>query len=138
MTFRSIAAVLAGIVIWQGLFLLAGIGCGLVWPDYQMAAQQFFDSGDFGLFTVPMMLTNLAFFAIVGTVSGRLVTFLGASRKSAFILAGLGLAYGLFDHYYLEWNVLPNGYNLVVPWILSGSIYLGARLSPSSKLASTS
>lgn len=138
MIFRAIAAVLAGIVIWQGLFLLVGIGCGLVWPDYRLAAQQYFENGGFGLFTVPMMLTNLAFFAIVGTVSGRLVALLGASRKPALILAGLGLAYGLLDHYYLEWNVLPNGYNLAVPWILAGSIYFGARLSLPSKAASTS
>lgn len=138
MMFRSIAAVLAGIVIWFGLFMLLGICCGLVWPDYRLAAQQYFESQDFGLFTVSMMLANLTFFAITGTVSGWLVTLLGASRKPALILAGLGLVYGLFDHYYLEWNVLPTWYNLAVPWILAGSIYFGARLRPLSKAASTS
>lgn len=129
MTLRIIAAVIAGVLVWSVLFMVVGIAIGLAWPDYRAAARLFFDDQDFGLFTVPMMLTNFVVFAIAGLATGWIVTRLGASRKAGSILAGLCLLYGLVEHYYLLWDVIPAWYNLVVPWIMAGSIYAGSRLA---------
>lgn len=138
MNFRAIAAVIAGGVLWYVLFMALGVAIGLVWPDYQQAAAEFFEREDFGLFSFPMMLMNLLLFAIAGKLTGWFVAALGASRKPALVLAGLFFALALFDHYYLVWNVLPSWYNLLVPWIVGGSIYLGSRLKLPFKPSRTS
>lgn len=127
MILRAISSVVVGIVIWSALFWIVGIGFGLAWPDYRAAARLFFDSQDFGLFTVPMMLTNFVLFAIAGLAAGWVAAKVGRSRKVGLVLAGLGFAYGLVEHYYILWNVLPAWYNLIVPWIMAGSIYIGSR-----------
>jgi hypothetical protein len=129
MTLRAVGVFVGGIVIWSALFWIVGIAFGLAWPDYSAAAQLFFANQDFSLFTVPMMLTNFVLFTISGLASGWIVVTFGRNRKAGLALAALGLAYGLFEHYYLLWNVLPDWYNLVVPWIMGGSIYLGTRLA---------
>jgi len=127
---RAILAVIGGIIVWSALFMVVGIAFGLAWPGYRAAARLFFESQDFGLFTMPMMLTNFVLFVLVGLASGWLVAQFGRSRTASLAFTGMLLAYGLIDHYYLLWGVLPDWYNLVVPWIIAGSIYVGAGLTP--------
>jgi hypothetical protein len=135
MTLRSVGAFVGGIVIWSALFWMVGIAFGFAWPDYSTAARLFFASQDFSLFTVPMMLTNFVLFAIAGLASGWIVTKVARGRNAGLALAALGLGYGLVEHYYLLWNVLPDWYNLVVPWIMGGSIYVGTWLTSAKQAA---
>jgi hypothetical protein len=127
MTLRAVAAVIGGIVLWPALFLAVGIGFGLAWPAYRVAARLFLDSQNFSLFTIGMMLTNFVAFAVAGLATGSLVAWIGRSRTAALVLGLLCLGYGLVDHYYLLWDILPTWYNLVVPWIMAGSIVMGSR-----------
>jgi len=130
MNMRAIAAVIGGIIAWWILFMAIGIAFGLIWPDYRAAARAFFNNQDFSQFTTAMKLANFVVFAIAGVIDGWLVAQLGRSRIAGIVVAGLYLAYALFDHYYLLWNVIPAWYNLVVPWIIAGSIFAGAHLAP--------
>ena len=129
MNIRAIVAVIGGVLAWTLLFMVVGIAFGLVWQDYRLAARAFFDSQNFGLFTTAMMLTNFVVFAIAGLVDGWLVAWFARSRTPGYVVAGLYLAYALVEHYYLMWNIIPNWYNMVVPWIIAGSILAGVRLA---------
>lgn len=135
MAFRAIAAVIGGAILGAALFMAVGIPIGLAWPDYRAAAQLFFASQDFSLFTTSMMLTNFVVFAIAGLTTGWLVAKVGRSRMAGQALAGLLLLYALFDHYYWLWHVIPTWYNLVAPWIIAGSIFIGSRLPGAQKPA---
>lgn len=129
MTLRAVAAVVGGIVVWSALFMIVGIAFGLAWPDYRAAARLFLENQDFSLFTIPMMLTNFVLFSIIGLAAGWLAAAIGRSRLAGLVLAVLLFAYGLFEHYYLLWNDLPTWYNLVVPWIIAGSICIGSHFA---------
>ena len=125
---RKIAAVVGGLIAWSLLFWAVGIGFGLLWPAYRLAAREFFASGDFSLFTVPMMLTNCALFALCGLAAGWLVVRLARSSRAGLAFVAILFAYGALNHFWQLWGVLPDWYNLVVPFVMAGSGWLGARL----------
>jgi hypothetical protein len=129
MNLRAIGSVVLGVAIWPALFTVLGIGFGLLWPDYRLAARTYFASQDFSEFTLGMMLLNQALFAVVGMICGWLVTRVGGTRTAGLVFAGIGFAYGAQAHFYREWGNLPDWYNLVVPWIMGGSIIIGSRLA---------
>jgi hypothetical protein len=128
MNVRAIAAVVVGIVAWFVLFMVVGIAFGFLWGDYRAAASVFFANGDFSHFTIAMMITNFVVFIVAGAVDGRLVWIIGKNRVAVMVVAGLFLLYALFEHYYLLWGQLPDWYNVIMPWIIAGSIFLGGRL----------
>jgi MFS family permease len=138
MNVRAMGSVVLGLAIWQALFMAVGIGFGLLWPDYRLAARTYFASQDFSQFTVAMMLLNFALFAIVGAICGWLVTRIGGTRTAGLVFAALSFAYGAYAHFYREWGNLPDWYNLIVPWIITGSIVIGARCSSASPPATPS
>ena len=128
MNFRVVSGVVVGVVAWWLLFIGVGIAFGLAWEDYRLAARAFFADQDGSHFSTAMLLLNWLVFIISGLVDGWLVTLISRKRVAGLIVAGLYLLYTLFDHYYLLWHNLPTWYNLIVPWVISGSILLGSRL----------
>lgn len=129
MNLRAIGSVVLGLALWPVLFMAVGVGFGLLWPDYRAAARTFFATQDFSQFTLAMMLLNFVLFAVIGAVSGWLVARVGGTRTAGLVLAGIWFAYAAVNHFYLQWGNLPDWYNLVVPWIIGGSIVLGSRLA---------
>ena len=129
MTWRTIVGAIAGLVLWWVLFFVIGVGIGLLWPEYRAAARVMFQERSFLLFTLPMLFANLALFAVAGLIVGRLSTLIARSRMSALIVAVLLLIYAVIEHYILLWDKLPGWYNLIVPLVIAGSVWLGGRTS---------
>jgi len=129
MKLRAIGGTLLGVAAWPVVFMVMGIGFGLIWPDYRAAARVFFATQDFSQFTIPMMLTNFLLFAVTGAITGWLTSKIGGTRKAGLAVSAICFVYGGVSHFYREWGNLPDWYNLVVPWIMGGSIWLGARVS---------
>ena len=88
-----------------------------------------FEDGDLSLFVTPMLLANLFLFFVAGKVVGVVSTLVGKSQIPAFVLATLFLIYAAINHFVLEWDQLPPWYNLIVPFVISGSIWLGSRIA---------
>ena len=129
MNVRIVTGFVAGCVIWWFLFLAAGIGFGLLWPAYREAAHVLFSAGDSSYFTTPIYFLNFLVFSIAGIVVGWLVSLFSKNRMTALVVALLYLFFMSFNHYYLEWDNFPAWYNVIVPFIISGSIALGSRFS---------
>jgi hypothetical protein len=129
MVWRSVAGGILGFVLWWLLFFAFGVGIGLLWPDYRDAARVMAQEGDFRLFTLPMLLANLLVFAVAGIVAGSLTTRLAKSRRSALVLAALLLVYAIIEHYILLWDQLPHWYNVIVPVVIAGFIWVGSRIT---------
>jgi hypothetical protein len=87
-----------------------------------------FQEGDVSLFITPMLFANLSLFVASGIVVGCISTLLGKSRIPTLVLAVLFLIYTVINHYILEWEQLPPWYNLIVPIVVAGSIWLGGRV----------
>ena len=75
-----------------------------------------------------MLLLNFMVFSITGLVVGWLVSYISKNRTPALVVALLYLLYAVFEHYYLVWDKLPDWYNVIMPWIISGTIVLGSRI----------
>jgi hypothetical protein len=125
MTWRSGVGAIAGLVLWCVLFLVIGVGIGLLWPEYRQAARVMFQERSFLLFTPTMLLANLTLFIVAGIVAGGISTLIARSRISALIVAVLLLLYAVTEHYILLWDKLPAWYNLIVPLVIAGSVWLG-------------
>lgn len=132
MNFRAMGSVVLGLAAWPALFMVVGIAFGLMWPDYRTAARTFFDTQDFSQFTIGMMLLNFGLFAVIGVLSGWVVRRIGGSRTAGLVLAGIWFVYAAVNHFYVQWGNLPDWYNIVVPWIIGGSIVIGARQATAS------
>jgi len=128
MAWRPIASGVLGVALWWFLFFAIGIGIGTLWPEYREAARLMFQEGDLSLFVTPMLFANLFLFVAAGIVVGCISALLGRSRIPALVVAALFFIYMVINHYILAWEQLPPWYNLIVPVVVAGSIWLGSRI----------
>jgi len=76
----------------------------------------------------------MAWRSIVGVIAGFVLwwvlfsTVIARNRISALIVAALLLLYAGVEHYILLWDKLPAWYNLIVPLVIAGSVWLGGRI----------
>jgi hypothetical protein len=125
---RPLIGFIVATAVWWFAFLAVGIGFGLVWPAYRLAARFMFQESDLSHFTTPMLLVNYVVFLIAGVLVGALATGIGRSRIPALLVALVYLIYATWNHYFAIWGQLPDWYNLVVPWVITLSIILGSRI----------
>ena len=131
MAWRKITGGLAGFLLWWFLFFVAGIGIGVVLPDYREAARLMFQEGDMSGYTTPLLLCNYFLFITNGLIVGLVTTLLSKSRFPVYILTGVFFTYMIVNHYVLEWDSFPGWYNLMVPFIVAGAILLGCLVCKS-------
>jgi hypothetical protein len=127
---RSVAAWMLGFALWWLLFFAIGIGIGLLWPEYRDAARVMFQEGAFRLFTTPMLIADFLLFAVAGIAVGRVSTLIARNRTAARILAALLFTYAAVEHYIFLWDQLPAWYNLIVPVLIGGFVWVGSRMAP--------
>jgi hypothetical protein len=127
---RSVAAGMLGFALWWLLFFAIGIGIGLLWPEYRDAARVMFQEGTFRLFTPPMLIADFLLFAVAGLAVGWVSTLIARNRTAALALAAVLFAYAAVEHYLLLWDQLPPWYNLIVPVVIGGFVWVGSRMTP--------
>ena len=128
MNFRPAIGFVTGYFAWWVLFVVVGTTFGVLWPAYRAAARLMFETGEFSLFSTPMLLLNFLLFLIAGLLTGWLVSLISRNRVAALALALLYFAQMGFNHFHLVWGKLPDWYNVVVPFVIAASIALGSRL----------
>ena len=116
---RSIAAVLAGMVLWSVLWIGSNAGLGSAFPEIMIEGQP--------LFHVPLLLTLIAL-SVVYSVAAGYVTGMTAARnavKHAWALGVAQLALGIFFEV-SYWNLLPVWYHLVfLALLIPGNVFGG-------------
>lgn len=127
MVLRTAGGVLLGLALWWLLFFAFGVGIGLLWPEYRDAARVMMQERTFLLFTTPMLFTNYVVFAAAGVLSGWVSTVIAKTHKSALAITVILFFYAGIQHYFLLWNKLPDWYNVTIPIVIAGSVWLGGR-----------
>ena len=128
---RIAVGVLLGVALWCVLFMLFGVGVGLLWPEYREAARVMMQERTFLLFTVPMLFTNYFVFTAAGLGAGWVSAAVSKTSKSALATAVLLFVYAGSEHYVMLWNKLPDWYNLTIPIVIAGSVWLGGMFARS-------
>jgi hypothetical protein len=123
---RTLAAIVAGAVAWVAGFYAIGISFGLLWTAYRDAARAMF-AGDLSQFTTPMLFLNLVVWVGTGVFAGWVARLVGHGRAAPLVVTALTFVYAAINHFVLVWGQLPDWYNLVVPFVIAGSIPLGGR-----------
>jgi len=126
---RTVAAIIAGLLSWIAGFYVIGIAFGLTWPAYAEAARFMFREDDLSHFTTPMMFMNWLLFLGTATFAGWLTARIAKNRVAPLVVTGLYLVYGMVTHYVLVWDKRPRWYNVIVPFVMSLPILLGARVA---------
>ena len=127
MKLRQVAGFLTGVIIWWFLFIAIGIGFGMLWPGYREAARLLFSAADSSRFTTTMFLLNYLVFIVTGIATGWFAASIGKGRIPALVVALFYLILMAINHFYLEWNTFPSWYNVIVPFVISGSIAIGSQ-----------
>ena len=128
MAWRSMSAVVLGLILWIFLFFVIGIGIGQVSPEYREAARLMLQESDMSGFGTPQLLLNFLLFVIAGLFVGWLATMVGRNRVPAIVLSVSFLIVMMINHYILEWDSFPAWYNIVVPFAISISIAAGSQI----------
>jgi len=127
MVLRTASGVLLGLALWWLLFFAFGVGIGLLWPEYRDAARVMMQERTFLLFTTPMLFTNYLVFAAAGVLSGWVSAVIAKTNKSALAITVILFVYAGLQHYFLLWTKLPDWYNVTIPIVIAGSVWLGGR-----------
>ena len=125
MIWRTLAGVFLGFALWWFLFFAIGIGIGFVSPEYREAARLMFQQNDMSGYGTPQLLSNYLLFLIAGVIVGGTATLIDKGRAAALALTALFFLYMVINHYVVNWDQFPAWYNLIVPIVVAGSIYLG-------------
>ncbi len=115
------AALIAGVVTWEAVVLLATFAGRLIWPAYAVVEKQ-------REFALDMLLTRLAVGAVATLAFGAVVAWVapGDKRTIQFTFA-LGLLFSLVDHYFV-WDQFPVWYHLAYFAYLVPLAMLGGQL----------
>src|SRR5215510_12114001 len=117
-TFRTIGAVVAGLITWIFVATVLNLALRASWPDYH-AAEIAFD------FTLAMKFARLVLGAASSIGAGFVAAWIGKGRMSAAILGMVLLCLFIPDHY-LIWDKFPVWYHLTFLVSLLPLILLGA------------
>jgi hypothetical protein len=126
---RTVAGIVAGLVIWIVGFYAIGMIFGLIWPAYAEAARFMFREDDLSHFTTPMLFLNWVLFVGTGSLTGWLASWIAKNRVAPLVVAGLWFVYAVVNHYWLVWNELPDWYNVIVPFVIGLPIFAWSRFA---------
>src|SRR5579871_4562103 len=118
---RTIGAVVAGLVTWAVVVTILNFGLRLWLPGYVQVEHIL-------AFTLPMKIARLSIAAVTSIVAGVVTRAIApASRWAPWIVGLITLAMFLPSHVYL-WNKFPIWYHLTFLLTLVPLVLLGAQL----------
>ena len=121
-TFRTIGAVVAGLITWIFVATVLNLALRAWWPHYHEVESAF-------NFTFAMKLARLVLGAISSIGAGFVAAWMGKARKRTAMLTGIVLL-GLFiPGHYRIWDKFPIWYHLTFLVSLLPLTLLGAALN---------
>lgn len=122
---RTIGAIVAGLVAWAVVVTVLNFGLRLWLPGYVEVEHAL-------TFTLSMKIARLAIAAVTSVVSGAIVRLVAPANEWApWVVGAVVLLLFLPSHVYL-WNRFPIWYHLTFLLTLVPLVVLGARLARAS------
>jgi hypothetical protein len=123
---RRILAVLAGLVVWVVITLIAGVITRATWPAYVAVA-------DAMTFTLPMKLMRLSIGALATVLAGVTAALIARHPAREALTTGVVLLVLFIPQHIYLWTKFPIWYHLTFLLSLVPLAYLGGRLSRSDR-----
>ena len=120
-TFRTIGAIIAGIVTWIVVATVLNLALRAWWPHYHEAETAF-------NFPIAMKLARLVLGAASCVSAGFVAAWIGKGRMRAVILTGIVLLALFIPNHYLIWDKFPVWYHLTFLVSLLPLTVLGGAL----------
>lgn len=118
---RAIGAMIAGVVAWEAVVLLATFAGRLVWPAYAVVEQQ-------RAFALDMLLSRLAVGVLATLAFGAVVTWVARGDRTMIRgIIALALLYSVVDHI-IVWDQFPVWYHLLYLAYIVPLAVIGGRL----------
>lgn len=119
---KTILGVVAGLVVWVIVVIVAGMIMRGAWPEYARVA-------DAMTFTLPMMFARLVIGGLA-TLAAGLVTALVARRSMlAKLMPGVLLLVAFIPQHVMLWDKFPVWYHLTFLASLVPLTYLGGKIA---------
>ncbi len=119
---RDILGVVAGLAVWMGVAIAAGVILRGAWPGYASVA-------DAMAFTLPMMFARLTIGALTTLAAGWVIAAIARRSMPARVTAGLLLVAVFIPQHMMLWDKFPVWYHLTFLISLVPLVYLGGQIS---------
>jgi hypothetical protein len=119
---KALLGVVAGLVAWIAVIVVAGLIMRSTWPAYATVA-------DAMTFTLPMMLARLSIGALATLAAGWVTAAIAPLSMLVRLMPGLILLVAFIPQHIALWNRFPVWYHLTFLLSLVPLTYLGGMLS---------
>jgi hypothetical protein len=119
---KALLGVVAGLVAWIAVIVVAGLIMRSTWPAYATVA-------DAMTFTLPMMLARLSIGALATLAAGWVTAAIAPLSMLVRLMPGLILLVAFIPQHIALWNRFPVWYHLTFLLSLVPLTYLGGTLS---------
>ena len=119
---RKIFGVVAGLVVWVTIVIVAGTIMRLSWPDYARVEIAM-------TFTLPMLVARLAISALATVATGLVAAIIARQSKLVQLMPGVLLLVAFIPVHITLWQKLPVWYHLTFLLSLVPLTYVGGTIS---------
>jgi hypothetical protein len=119
---RKIFGVVAGLVVWVTIVIVAGTIMRLSWPDYARVEIAM-------TFTLPMLIARLAISALATVATGLVAVIIARQSKLVQLMPGVLLLVAFIPVHITLWQKFPVWYHLTFLLSLVPLTYVGGTIS---------
>jgi hypothetical protein len=119
---KTVVAVVAGLVVWVAVVIVAGMILRVSWPAYASVAAAM-------TFTLPMQVARLSIGALATLATGWVTTVIAPRSIRVRLMPGLILLVAFIPQHIILWNTFPVWYHLTFLLSLVPLTYLGGKMA---------
>jgi hypothetical protein len=119
---KKILGVVAGLVVWAAIVMVAGTIMRLSWPDYARVEIAM-------TFTLPMLIARLAISALATVATGLVAAIIARQSKLVQLMPGVLLLVAFIPVHITLWQKFPVWYHLTFLLSLVPLTYVGGTIS---------
>ena len=111
---RTVVGIIVGFFSWWVVFVLSIVLMGLLWPALGNVGRSVQVSGDYSALTTGMLALLLGGYVYINGIAGWVTAKITRHRSAIWIACAPIVAYAVYEHLYVLWDMLPAWYNLGV------------------------
>ncbi|MGH9147352.1 MAG: hypothetical protein ACRD1Q_11620 [Vicinamibacterales bacterium] len=119
---KTILGVVAGLVVWVIVVIVAGVIMRGAWPEYARVA-------DAMTFTLPMMFARLVIGGLATLAAGLVTAVIARKSILARLMPGVLLLVAFIPQHVMLWDKFPVWYHLTFLASLVPLTYLGGKIA---------
>jgi hypothetical protein len=126
---RTVIGIIVGFLSWWVAFVLSIVLMGLLWPALGKVGRSIQESGNYAALTTGMLALLLCGYVYINAMAGWVTAKITGRKSAIWIACAPIVAYAMYEHLYVLWDMLPAWYNVGVVGFIYPFSFLGGALA---------